>query len=153
MTDAGVVEERPAGHEDLPVGEQGRGLVFASGGHAAGAGPGVGVRVVEHGARGGLRVRDQADEPAGDQECRSFSTATLLPTGNVLVAGGLVGLISNPQTTPGAMLYHPDTNTWTSTGTMTTGREEQVRIGAARQRSRHTSTLAGAPARPHRSAG
>jgi len=31
--------------------------------------------------------------------------------------------------------------------------EEQVRIGAARQRSRHTSTLAGAPARPHRSAG
>ena len=46
MTDAGVVEERPAGHEDLPVGEQGRGLVFASGGHAAGAGPGVGVRVV-----------------------------------------------------------------------------------------------------------
>jgi len=31
--------------------------------------------------------------------------------------------------------------------------EEQVRIGAARQRSRHTSPLAGAPARPHRSAG
>ena len=31
--------------------------------------------------------------------------------------------------------------------------EEQVRIGAARQRSRHTSMLAEAPARPHRSAG
>ena len=30
MTDAGVVEERPAGHEDLPVPEQGRGVVFAS---------------------------------------------------------------------------------------------------------------------------
>jgi WD40 repeat protein len=59
-------------------------------------------------------------------ECRLFSTATLLPTGNVLVAGGLVGLISNPQTTPGAMLYHPDTNTWTSTGNMTTGRENQT---------------------------
>jgi hypothetical protein len=59
-------------------------------------------------------------------ECRMFSTATLLPTGNVLVAGGLVGLISNPQTTPSAMLYHPDTNTWSSTGNMTTGRENQT---------------------------
>ena len=59
-------------------------------------------------------------------ECRMFSTATLLPTGNVLVAGGLVGLYSNPQTTPGAILYHPDTNTWTSTGNMTTGRENQT---------------------------
>jgi len=61
-----------------------------------------------------------------NQECRSFSTATLLPTGNVLVAGGLVGLVSNPQTTAGAMLYHPDTNTWTSTGSMTIGREGQT---------------------------
>ena len=60
-----------------------------------------------------------------NQECRVYSTATLLGTGNVLVAGGLVGLISNPQTSPGAMLYHPDTNTWTSTGSMTTGREGQ----------------------------
>ena len=59
-------------------------------------------------------------------ECRSFSTATLLPTGNVLVAGGLVGLDQNPQTTATAMLYHPDTNTWTSTGSMTTGREHQT---------------------------
>ena len=61
-----------------------------------------------------------------NQECRQFSTATLLPTGNVLLAGGLVGLVSNPQTTPTAMLYHPDTNTWTSTGNMTTGRENQT---------------------------
>ena len=61
-----------------------------------------------------------------NQECRSFSTATLLPTGNVLVAGGLVGLVSNPQTTATAMLHHPDTNTWTSTGSMTTGREGQT---------------------------
>jgi hypothetical protein len=38
----------------------------------------------------------------------------------------LVGLVSNPQTTPTAMLYHPGTNTWTSTGTMTTGRENQT---------------------------
>jgi WD40 repeat protein len=61
-----------------------------------------------------------------DEECRIFSTATLLPTGNVLVAGGLVGLISNPQTTPGAMLYDPGTNTWAGTGNMTTGREGQT---------------------------
>jgi hypothetical protein len=59
-------------------------------------------------------------------ECRMFSTATLLPTGNVLVAGGLVGLDQNPQTTATAMLYHPDTNTWTSTGSMTTAREHQT---------------------------
>ena len=61
-----------------------------------------------------------------NQECRQFSTATLLPTGNVLLAGGLVGLISNPQTTATAMLYHPGTGTWTSTGSMTTGRENQT---------------------------
>jgi hypothetical protein len=59
-------------------------------------------------------------------ECRLFSTATLLGTGNVLLAGGLVGLISNPQTTAGAMLYNPATNTWTATGSMTTGRENQT---------------------------
>ena len=62
-----------------------------------------------------------------NQGCRIFSTATLLGTGNVLVAGGLVGLISNPQTSAGAMLYHPGTNTWTSTGSMTTQREGQTR--------------------------
>ena len=60
------------------------------------------------------------------QECQSDSTATLLGTGNVLVAGGLVGLKSNPQTTATAMLYHAATNTWTSTGSMTTGRENQT---------------------------
>jgi WD40 repeat protein len=59
-------------------------------------------------------------------ECRSGSTATLLDTGNVLVAGGLVGIESNPQTTATAMLYHPGTNTWTSTGSMTTPRESQT---------------------------
>jgi hypothetical protein len=63
---------------------------------------------------------------SSNQECRYNSTATLLPTGNVLLAGGLVGLVSNPQTTPTAMLYHPGTNTWTSTGNMTTGRENQT---------------------------
>src|SRR5215468_4405477 len=33
-------------------------------------------------------------------ECRIGSTTTLLGTGNVLLAGGEAGLISNPQTTP-----------------------------------------------------
>jgi hypothetical protein len=61
-----------------------------------------------------------------NQECRQFGTATLLPTGNVLVAGGLVGRVSNPQTAPTAMLYDPAANTWTSTGSMTTGRENQT---------------------------
>jgi Kelch motif/Galactose oxidase, central domain len=60
------------------------------------------------------------------QECQADSTATLLPTGNVLVAGGLVSLKSNPQTTAAAMLYDPATNTWTGTGSMTTGRESQT---------------------------
>ena len=58
--------------------------------------------------------------------CREHSTATLLPTGNVLVAGGFVGLFQNVATTASATLYHPDTNTWTSTGSMTTPREAQT---------------------------
>jgi hypothetical protein len=62
----------------------------------------------------------------GTSECRIYSTATLLPTGNVLVAGGLIGLDQNPQTTAGAMLYQPGTNTWAATGSMTTGREGQT---------------------------
>jgi hypothetical protein len=57
---------------------------------------------------------------------RAGQSATLLNNSQVLVAGGLVGLKSNPQTTASAMLYDPGTNTWTSTGSMTTGRESQT---------------------------
>ena len=60
------------------------------------------------------------------RECLSASTATLLGTGNVLVAGGLTGLASNPGTTTSAMLYHPATNTWTPTGPMSTSRMFQT---------------------------
>jgi hypothetical protein len=59
-------------------------------------------------------------------ECRIYSTATLLPDGDVLVAGGLAGIDQSPQTTPTAMLYDPHTNTWTATGSMTIGREGQT---------------------------
>jgi hypothetical protein len=59
-------------------------------------------------------------------QCRRGSSATLLGTGNVLVAGGLVGLEQNPSSTASAMLYHPDTNTWTATGSMLTGRAGQT---------------------------
>ena len=58
--------------------------------------------------------------------CRGGSTTTLLPTGNVLLAGGFVGLFQNVATTASAQLYHPATNTWTSTGPMTTPREDQT---------------------------
>ncbi len=57
---------------------------------------------------------------------RAFHTATLLPSGQVLVAGGtndgLNGLSS-------AELYDPATGTWTATGSLATAR------------STHTATL------------
>ncbi|MFP2934619.1 Kelch repeat-containing protein, partial [Pyxidicoccus sp. 3LG] len=46
-------------------------------------------------------------------------TATLLPTGKVLVAGG----ISDEETVSTAELYDPVTRTWASTGAMSTPRE------------------------------
>jgi len=48
---------------------------------------------------------------------RQLHTATLLPNGKVLVAGGLSGIVTN-----GAELYNPVTGTWTNTGSMTTAR-------------------------------
>jgi Kelch motif len=63
---------------------------------------------------------------AAVRACRFGSTATLLGTGNVLVAGGFTGLNSNPSSTATAMLYNPATNAWTSTGSMGTPRTYQM---------------------------
>jgi N-acetylneuraminic acid mutarotase len=55
---------------------------------------------------------------ASMQYARHRHAATLLPSGKVLVAGGL-GIDSQPVLT--AELYDPDTNTWSSTGSMQYG--------------------------------
>ncbi len=60
------------------------------------------------------------------QDCRFYSSETLVPTGNVLVAGGMAGLASNPATTVSAMLYNPATNAWTATGSMNQDRGQQT---------------------------
>jgi len=52
--------------------------------------------------------------------------AALLGTGNVLLAGGLAGLYSNPSATAAALLYNPATNIWASTGPMQTARANQT---------------------------
>src|SRR5437764_3442146 len=57
---------------------------------------------------------------------RYYHTATMLPSGKVLVAGGAA--IGGP-TTSSAELYDPATGTWTDTGSLGTARE------------RHTATL------------
>jgi WD40 repeat protein len=60
------------------------------------------------------------------QDCRFYSSETLLANGNVLVAGGMTGLASNPSTTATAMVYNPATNAWTATGAMNTNRGQQT---------------------------
>ena len=57
---------------------------------------------------------------------RTFHTATLLPDGEVLVAGGED---SNSNRLANAELYDPTTGTWTATGSLNTAR------------SGHTATL------------
>ena len=52
---------------------------------------------------------------------RSFHTATLLPNGQVLVAGGGGDLF--PFYRASAELYDPAAGTWTATGSLATGRE------------------------------
>lgn len=60
---------------------------------------------------------------------RSKHTATLLPDGTVLVAGGLTGSIGNIFTTTSAEIYNPATGTWSLTSSMSV------------PRSRFTATL------------
>ncbi|MCP4658988.1 MAG: kelch-like protein [bacterium] len=62
-------------------------------------------------------------------EARSFHTATLLPSGNVLVAGGTAEETLRSALLSSAELYAPATGTWTTTGSPN------------HARSLHTATL------------
>lgn len=53
---------------------------------------------------------------------RSHHSATLLPDGKVIVAGGTVYFNGDWRASKQAELYDPATGTWTSTGSMTIGR-------------------------------
>jgi len=53
---------------------------------------------------------------------------TLLDTGKVLVAGGQAYSPRPTHSTAAALLYDPATNTWQSTGAMTTGRAAPLAI-------------------------
>jgi N-acetylneuraminic acid mutarotase len=53
---------------------------------------------------------------------RCFHTATLLPSGNVLVAAGSTSSSSDPDPTIDAEIYDPTTGTWSYTGSLNTGR-------------------------------
>jgi hypothetical protein len=59
---------------------------------------------------------------------REGHTATLLPDGKVLVAGGVDRTTSNPMGTmlASAELYDPASGTWSATGSMGTARESQT---------------------------
>ena len=56
---------------------------------------------------------------------RSWHTATLLPSGKVLVAGGFIPAVPawTAQPTATAEVYDPVTGTWSRTGSMSIGRE------------------------------
>jgi hypothetical protein len=59
-----------------------------------------------------------ANAPACISVRRLDASATLLNTGNVLVAGGIVGNYPNRVSTVSALLYAPSSNSWTSTGSL-----------------------------------
>jgi N-acetylneuraminic acid mutarotase len=50
------------------------------------------------------------------------ATATLLPNGTVLVAGGCCTPEAGPDALAEAQIYNPATNSWTATGSLSTGR-------------------------------
>src|SRR5262245_24752348 len=65
-----------------------------------------------------------AFRPAGNMTTpREFHTATLLPNGKVLIAGGNSSCCRVLTTEANAELYDPSTGTFTTTGNMTTPRE------------------------------
>ncbi len=60
---------------------------------------------------------------------RLYHTATLLPNGQVLVIGGSANLASwPPPALASAELYNPSTGTWTSTGSLKTGRYSHMAV-------------------------
>jgi N-acetylneuraminic acid mutarotase len=67
--------------------------------------------------------------PTGSLEiARDWASATLLPDGTVLVAGGFVGDALDPDSTSTAELYDPSTGTWSSTGSMADPRATHIAI-------------------------
>jgi WD40 repeat protein len=93
--------------------------------------PPAGLKPVEQEAwvamarrQGTTRTTDSSWTMTGSMSTARYSqTATLLPSGKVLVAGGVNGVLSSAE------LYDPATGTWTATGSMATAR------------SYHTATL------------
>jgi hypothetical protein len=64
--------------------------------------------------------------PAGSMtEARVLATATLLPSGQILVAGGS-GRVDQPQALSSADLYDPASGAFTATGAMTAPRENHT---------------------------
>ncbi len=60
---------------------------------------------------------------------RLYHTATLLPNGQILVVGGSANLASwPPPALASAELYNPSTGTWTTTGSLKTGRYSHMAV-------------------------
>ena len=57
---------------------------------------------------------------------RKFHTATLLPTGKVLVAGGYNAQVVYGYSLSSAELYDPATETWTVSGSLGEGRRHHT---------------------------
>jgi N-acetylneuraminic acid mutarotase len=108
------------------------GKVLVAGGSASDEAAGAGtIRVVQPAAQQTTATAEVYDpatgiwSPTGSMSVgRSWHTATLLPSGKVLVAGGFVTAVPawTAQPTATAEVYDPATGTWSPTGSMSTGR-------------------------------